>query len=47
VVVRGSEAKAPGEALLLRVPTEAAGPAPAGRPPLNPFERGPEISEVR
>jgi hypothetical protein len=47
VVVRGGEAKAPGEALLLHLPTEAASQAPAGRPPLNPFERGPEVTEVR
>ena len=37
--------------LPLVLPAGAQGPepapGPAGRPPLNPFERGPEITEVR
>jgi len=52
VVVRGSEAMAPRELLALRLP-DAVGQAPVqpeGRPAadeLRPFERGPEITEVR
>ena len=55
VVVRGSEAMAPRELLTLRLPDGVPGtegePAEAGqgddREPLRPFERGPEITEVR
>jgi hypothetical protein len=49
VVVRGGEAMAPRELLPLRLPDAAAAPAPEpeGRPPLDPFERGPEITEIR
>lgn len=49
VVSRGSEAMAPGEVLTLRLPTDAQPVAnlPGGRPPLDPFQRGPEITEVR
>jgi len=46
VVVRGGEAMAPRDALPLRLPKEAleaAGTANAG---LEPFERGPEITEI-
>jgi hypothetical protein len=52
VVVRGPEAMAPRELLPLRLP-DAATPttvepdAEGGRFDLNPFERGPEITEVR
>lgn len=52
VVVRGDEAMAPRELIALALPEQ---PAPAeetaeetaGRDDLNPFERGPEITEVR
>lgn len=58
VVVRGSDPMAPRELLPLRLPQEEAAPmpaAPTGQPSdaptstddLNPFERGPEITEVR
>ena len=51
VVVRGSEAMAPRELLPLRVPTTPepdAGAAPqSAGDELKPFERGPEITEVR
>jgi hypothetical protein len=54
VVVRDDEARPPREALPLRVP-EATAPEPQGEPSqpqrsaddLRPFERGPEITEVR
>ncbi len=52
VIVRGSEAMAPRELLALRLPD--AGPTDPdpeaeddGRDPLRPFERGPEITEIR
>lgn len=56
VVVRGSAAMAPRELLPLRVPTVEASADPATTPPagrpgraedLRPFDRGPEITEVR
>jgi hypothetical protein len=52
VVVRGADAMAPRELLTLRLPEAAAGaegdePDDEGRDPLRPFERGPEITEVR
>jgi len=57
VVVRGSDPMAPRELLPLRLPQEEATPMPEapGAPDagptstddLNPFERGPEITEVR
>jgi hypothetical protein len=49
VVVRGPEAMAPRELLPLRLPDAAptAEPEPPGRPPLDPFARGPEITEIR
>lgn len=52
VVVRGPEAMAPRELLTLRLPdapTPEASDAPEGegRDELRPFERGPEITEVR
>ncbi len=52
VVVRGKDAMAPRDSLPLRLPAEATR-APGGSAaatdddPLNPFERGPEITEVR
>jgi hypothetical protein len=52
VVVRGDEAKAPRDPLLLRLPAGAQPPGAqaepdAARPDLNPFARGPEITEIR
>jgi len=54
VVVRGAEAMAPREVLPLRLPQEVSddGAEPAEqdeaeRPPLDPFTRGPEITEIR
>jgi hypothetical protein len=52
VVVRGSDPMAPRDPLPLRLPpTEDEGDGgpgdPGGGPGLNPFERGPEITEVR
>jgi hypothetical protein len=50
VVVRGGEPMGPRELLPLQLPEDAAqeGAAPAeSAPDLNPFERGPEITEVR
>ena len=55
VVVRGSDPMAPRELLPLRLPQEEATPMPAvpgtegptSTDELNPFERGPEITEVR
>jgi hypothetical protein len=50
VVVRGPEAMAPRELLALQLP-DAAEPEPEpegdAREPLQPFRRGPEITEVR
>jgi len=55
VVVRGDHPVPPRDLLEIRLPDEALQelgqepPAPAeeGRWPLNPFERGPEITETR
>jgi hypothetical protein len=52
VVVRGGEAMAPRELLPLRLPEAADGAATAEqeqaeRPSLDPFTRGPEITEIR
>jgi hypothetical protein len=48
VVVRGAEAMAPRELLPLRLPDSVAPPEPeAPGDELRPFERGPEITEVR
>lgn len=53
VVVRGDAPMPPRELLELALPAEAQQamdtdqPEGEGRPPLNPFERGPEITEVR
>lgn len=49
VVVRGTEAMAPRELLPLRLPDAAPTPEPEpeGRAPLDPFARGPEITEIR
>lgn len=51
VVVRGAEAMAPRELLGLRLPEQPAEAEPepedGSRPPLDPFTRGPEITEIR
>lgn len=49
VVVRGTEAMAPRDLLPLRLPdaTATPEPEPEGRAPLDPFARGPEITEIR
>ena len=55
VVVRGSDPMAPRELLPLRLPQEDAAPVPTdpadlpttSTDDLKPFERGPEITEVR
>jgi hypothetical protein len=56
VVVRGSSPMAPRDPIPLRLPDDDTGRADAadapveggqGRPPLDPFRRGPEITEVR
>ncbi|MET9241916.1 DUF3710 domain-containing protein [Nonomuraea sp. NPDC003709] len=47
VVVRGSEPMAREEPIPLRRPNEQAGETGDDRPGLNPFKRGPEISEIR
>ena len=50
VVVRGQDPMAPRELLTLTLPTEAQpveAPDEPSAPELNPFERGPEITEVR
>lgn len=49
VVYRGQQPMAPGDLLPLRLPEEATAgedEEEPGRPPLDPFERGPEITEV-
>jgi hypothetical protein len=49
VVVRGTEAMAPRDQLMLRLPAEAqqaAGEADPAYADLDPFERGPEITEI-
>jgi len=50
VVVRGTEAMAPGDPLVLAMPGEAGksvAEAAGGSEPLQPFQRGPEITEIR
>jgi len=53
VVVRGGDPMAPREPLPLRLPPQpgdepaAGGAEPGSRAELNPFERGPEITEIR
>ena len=48
VVVRGGEPRSPRELLPLRLPQQKeAAPVEEGRPPLSPFARGPEITEIR
>ncbi len=49
VVVRGSEAMAPGDGIPMRLPVAPGDDSQSGRPgpDLNPFARGPEITEIR
>lgn len=50
VVTRGNQPMAPGEMLPLELPEDAVidkDDDDDGRPPLDPFERGPEITEIR
>ncbi|NQU36271.1 MAG: DUF3710 domain-containing protein [Actinobacteria bacterium] len=53
VVTRGNQPMAPGEMLPLQLPEDAVAEEVEGdddadgRPPLDPFERGPEITEIR
>ena len=50
IVVRGGEAMGPRSPLPLRMPDSAGDAAvadPEGRPSLEPFRRGPEITEIR
>lgn len=56
VVTRGNQPMAPGEMLPLQLPDDAVADledddedadGDDGRPPLDPFERGPEITEIR
>lgn len=47
VVVRGGDAMAVGAPIAMRLPEAIDQAGPAGRPPVNPFERGPEITEIR
>jgi hypothetical protein len=54
VVTRGNQPMAPGEMLPLQLPDDAVAEledddeeGDDGRPPLDPFERGPEITEIR
>ena len=55
IIDRGAQPMAPGEMLPLQLPEDAvATPEDAerggegeDRPPLDPFERGPEITEIR
>ena len=47
VVVRGADAMAVGAPIAMRLPEAMEQAGPAGRAPMNPFERGPEITEIR
>jgi hypothetical protein len=50
VVVRGGDPMAPREPIPLRLPEDVPGGPQAAQPaddPLNPFQRGPEITEIR
>jgi hypothetical protein len=46
VVVRGDNPMPPRDLLQLRLPKEAAGPAPQGAPEFEQPERGPEITQI-
>lgn len=47
VVVRGREAMAAGAPITMRLPDAPVAPATVSVPALDPFERGPEITEIR
>ena len=47
VVVRGGDAMPVGAPIAMRLPESIEQAGPAGRAPANPFERGPEITEIR
>lgn len=47
VVVRGREAMAAGSAITMRLPDAPTAPATVSMPSLDPFQRGPEITEIR
>ncbi|MBU4215713.1 MAG: DUF3710 domain-containing protein [Actinobacteria bacterium] len=47
VVVRGAQAMAPREPLPMHLPGQGAPPAAPEAAPLDPFVRGPEITEIR
>jgi hypothetical protein len=47
VVVRGREAMAAGSAIPMRLPDAPVAPATVSVPVIDPFERGPEITEIR
>ena len=47
VVVRGREAMAAGSAIPMRLPDAPVAPATVSVPVVDPFERGPEITEIR
>jgi hypothetical protein len=46
VVVRGESPMPPRDLLQLRLPKDAAGPAPQGAPEFEQPERGPEITQI-
>ena len=47
VVVRGGDAMPVGAPIAMRLPESIEQAGPTGRAPANPFERGPEITEIR
>jgi hypothetical protein len=47
VVVRGGDAMPVGAPITMRLPEALHANGSGGRPPINPFERGPEITEIR
>ena len=47
VVIRGDSAMAPGAPLALRIPKDSMSPEQSELKPPSPFERGPEITEIR
>jgi hypothetical protein len=47
VVVRGREAMAAGSAIMMRLPDAPVPAATVNVPTLDPFERGPEVTEIR
>jgi hypothetical protein len=47
VVVRGAQAMAPREPLPMHLPGQGPAPVAQDVPPVDPFVRGPEITEIR